>query len=400
MQTSSGRIVRYRRETPVTWPGREAPAAGWVPDTGDPAPDIVVEWPQQPATGGWPGGTPGGPGWPDEPSPPVWVGHGGGIRRWVRKLARLAVAMVAVLLVGPIAVYGFLDLRLHRVAVLADYPGRPAAGAGQNWLITGSDSRQGLTTQQEKHLSTGRDVTGRRSDTILLLHIPANGGPSTLVSLPRDSYVRIPGYGMNKLNAAYSWGGPQLLAETVQNATGLRIDHYVGIGFGGLVNVVDAVGGVRICVKATLRDRASGLRVGRGCHTLNGAQSLAFVRDRHSFRAGDLQRVQDQRVFMKALLRKATSRAVYLDPVAAIRIIMDSVESLTVDQGTRLYQLARLAFRLRSPQSETVPIARGVATRVGSALLWDRSKANRLFSALAKDQPVPKFRSAARDSRS
>jgi LCP family protein required for cell wall assembly len=389
VETSSGRIVRYRRGTPATWPDRGVPATGWAPDTGDRTPDIVVEWPQQPAAGVWPGGRRGGPEWPDEPSPPAWVGRGGGMRRRFRKLAGLAAAMMAVVLVGPIAGYGFLDLRLHRVALLADYPGRPGAGAGQNWLLTGSDSRQGLATRQEKQLSTGRDVTGQRSDTILLLHVPANGGPSTLVSLPRDSYVRIPGYGMNKLNAAYSFGGPQLLAETVQNATGLRIDHYVGIGFGGLVNVVDAVGGVRICVKAALRDRASGLRVGRGCHTLNGAQSLAFVRDRHSFRAGDLQRVQDQRVFMNALLRKATSRAVYLDPVAAIRTVMDSVGSLTVDQGTQLYQLARLGFRLRSPQSTTVPIAHGTATGVGSVLLWDRAKANRLFSALAKDQPVP-----------
>ena len=92
----------------------------------------------------------------------------------------------------------------------------------------------------------------------MLLHIPSNGGRPVLVSLPRDSYVPIPGFGTNKLNAAYSFGGPKLLAKTVQNATGLQIDHYMGIGFGGLVNVVDAVGGVRMCLPGP--DQRPGLR--------------------------------------------------------------------------------------------------------------------------------------------
>ena len=100
-----------------------------------------------------------------------------------------------------------------------------------------------------------------------------------LVSLPRDSYVHIPGFGHNKINAAYAFGGPKLLAKTVQNATGLQIDHYMGIGFGGLVNVVNAVGGVRMCIPSNLNDPASGLHLKKGCQTLDGAQALGFVRD-------------------------------------------------------------------------------------------------------------------------
>ena len=130
-----------------------------------------------------------------------------------------------------------------------------------------------------------------------------------LVSLPRDSYVNIPGFGMNKLNAAYAFGGPKLLAKTVQNATGLRIDHYMGIGFGGLVNVVDAVGGVRMCIPQNLDDPASGLHLKKGCQNLSGAQALGFVRTRHLFATQDLQREQDQRAFIKALLTKMTSPA-------------------------------------------------------------------------------------------
>ena len=160
-------------------------------------------------------------------------------------------------------------------------------------------------------------IGGHRSDTVMLLHIPSSG-QSVLVSLPRDSYVNIPGFGMNKLNAAYSFGGPKLLAKTVQNATGLRIDHYMGIGFGGLVNVVNAVGGVRMCIPQNLDDPASGLHLKKGCQNLNGAQALGFVRTRHLFATQDLQREQDQRVFIKALLSKMTSPGTLVNPFATV----------------------------------------------------------------------------------
>ncbi len=302
--------------------------------------------------------------------------------------SRSSLPSVALLLVGTIGMYFYLDSKLNRVAALADYPGRPTGSAGQNWLITGSDSRQGLTRQQENQLATGHDVTGQRSDTIMLLHI--GSGTPTLVSLPRDLYVNIPGYGMNKINAAFAVGGPRLLAETVQNYTGLRIDHYMGIGFGGLVNVVDSVGGVNICVKHALDDTASGLHLKPGCQTLNGAQALGYVRDRHSFGASDLQRVQDQRALLKALLSRATSPTVFLNPFAAIPTATSSASALTVDQGTHLYQLIHVAFALRGPQTTTVPLAGTEATAVGEVLLTDRSNALRLFNALGSGQPVPK----------
>ena len=106
----------------------------------------------------------------------------------------------------------------------------------------------------------------------MVLHMPSNGGRPVLISLPRDSYVPIPGHGYDKINAAYAYGGPRLLAETVQNVTGLRIDHFMSIGFGGFVRVVDAIGGVRLCLKAPLVDPAAGLHLHKGCQTLNGAR--------------------------------------------------------------------------------------------------------------------------------
>ncbi len=347
-----------------------------------PAGEPTVQLPQPGAAGeGMPGRE-----WPEQPRATPAARASGGRRR--HRVIKVIAALVALVLVGTVGMYFYLDSKLNRVAVFADYPGRPAASAGQNWLITGSDSRQGLTRQQENQLATGHNVSGERSDTIMLLHI--GGGTPTLVSLPRDLYVAIPGYGMNKINAAFALGGPKLLAETVQNYTGLRIEHYMEIGFGGLVSVVNSVGGVRLCIKQPLNDTASGLHLTAGCQTLDGTQALGFVRDRHSFAASDLQRVQDQRALLRALLSKSTSPAVFLNPFAVIPTATNSASALSVDEGTHLYQLIRVAFALRGPQTTTVPLAGSETTAVGNALLTDRTNALRLFNALGSDEPVPK----------
>jgi anionic cell wall polymer biosynthesis LytR-Cps2A-Psr (LCP) family protein len=160
--------------------------------------------------------------------------------------------LALLLAAGAGLLYFYLDAKLTRTSALA---ATSAASAGQNWLITGATG--GLTPQQRTRLHTGRD-TDTLSDTIMLLHISANGG-RPLVSIPRDSYVPIPGNGQNKINAAYAFGGPALLVRTVQDVTGLRIDHYLGIGFAGLVSVVNAVGGVRLCLPGQMADPKAGL---------------------------------------------------------------------------------------------------------------------------------------------
>ena len=352
-------------------------------------------WPEQPPVYGSPRG-PGAPGGPGAPrggrtryrSP----GRGGTGRQRGRRILFISLSVVLVLLVLVGVTYFYLDSQLSRRNILVDYAGRPAAGAGQNWLITGSDSRQGLTRKQERQLATGFDVSGHRSDTILVLHIPSNGGRAVLISLPRDSYVPIPGFGSNKINAAYSFGGPKLLAETVQNATGLRIEHYMGIGFGGLVNVVDAIGGVRMCLPHAIRDPAAGLHLKAGCQTLDGAQALGYVRTRHSFANQDLQRVQNQRLFLRALLRKMTSPGTLINPFAAVPAAFGAAGALKVDSGTHLYQLLQVAFALRNPETTTVPIgnANYFVPGVGDALQWDRTQALELFNDLNADRPVPK----------
>jgi LCP family protein required for cell wall assembly len=373
-------------------PGPSGPADGLPSGSGYRDPgyrDPGGAWPEQPPLRA------GGRGKPSRP-PASGGGYSGrgptGGRRWLRPrriLGIIALLIVVVLLVTT-GLYFYLNSQLHRANVLVDYAGRPAASAGTNWLITGSDSRQGLTRKEERQLATGRDIGGRRSDTTMILHIPGNGGRPTLVSLPRDSYLPIPGYGTNKLNAAYSFGGPKLLAETVQNATGLHIDHYMGIGFGGFVNVVDAVGGVRMCLPGPMNDPKAGLHLKAGCQVLNGKQALGFVRTRN-FAISDLQREQDQRLFVKALLSKVTSLGTIINPFAVFPAASGAAGSVTVDSGTSLYQLVQVAFALKNPVTTTVPIANaGLATSAGSAVEWNSAEAHQLFSDLNADRKVPR----------
>lgn len=357
------------------------------------------------------GGGPSGSAWPAQPAsrttrrsggqPPSGYGESyrtygmrPGWRRWLRPRPILSViaVLLALAVVGGVITYFTLDSKLTRKNVLVDYSNRPTAGSGTNWLITGSDSRQGLTRKQERHLATGHDVSGRRSDTIMILHMPAGGGRPVLISLPRDSWVPIPGYGMNKINAAYSFGGPKLLAETVQNVTGLRIQHYMGIGFGGFVRVVNAVGGVRMCLKAPLVDRAAGLHLHKGCQVLDGGEALGFVRSRHTYATQDLQRIQNQRVFLAALLRKLTSAGVIANPFRSLPAASNLAGSLTVDKGTHLLSLLSVAFALRHPITTTVPIANAgyAAPNGSSAVLWNRAAAIRLFHDLNTGQKIPK----------
>jgi LCP family protein required for cell wall assembly len=293
---------------------------------------------------------------------------------------------VVVLVVAVVSSYFWVDSKLNRSVTL---PATSAQSAGTNWLIAGSDGRDGLTDKEIVQLHVGFDFGTSNSDSLMLLH--TGTGRPTLVSIPRDSYVPIPGYGDNKINAALGFGGPALLIQTVENVTGLHINHFVEIGFTGLVSVVDDVGGVQICLPSALKDLDSGVNLKAGCQNLNGAQALAFVRDRHSFADEDLQREQDQRAFLKALLDKATSPGVFLNPFTALPFASGSASAITVDKGTSLYDLIQAGLALRDPLTTTVPIANAnyETSNAGDTVLWDQSQALELFNALKNGQAVP-----------
>lgn len=300
-------------------------------------------------------------------------------------------ALVVVLLLVAIGIFWSWDAGLHRANALQGYAGRIGNTKGTNWLIVGSDSRSDLTPAQRKKLATGF-AAGSRTDTIMLVHTGSK--KTTLVSLPRDTYVPIDGHGRNKLNAAFAFGGPSLLARTVEQVTGIHIDHYAEIGFGGFAAMVDAVGGVRICVDQAINDGNAGIDLKAGCQKLNGAEALGYVRSR-KFATGDLERVQHQRQFLAALLSKVASPGTLINPFKSIPLGYDAVDALTVDKGSHVWDVVSLGLALRDAGGGkgvtlTVPVA-GFATEAGagSVVLWDRAKALRLFTALKNDDALP-----------
>jgi len=205
-----------------------------------------------------------------------------------------------------VAVYFSVNSKLTKVDVLT-----PVAftSAGTNWLITGSDSRAGLSRKEENQLALGHGHPGNRSDTILLLHVPANGTPSD-AGQPAAGLLRAdPGSRLQQAQRRLRARRPEAAsAGRCRTSTGLPVSHYMGIGFGGLVSVVNDVGGVRMCLPAAMKDPKAGLNLRAGCQVLNGDQALGFVRTRN-FAISDLQREQDQRILIKGILSKMTSPA-------------------------------------------------------------------------------------------
>ncbi|RZQ65721.1 LCP family protein [Amycolatopsis suaedae] len=308
-------------------------------------------------------------------------------RRWSVGKVLLSLLMVFVVLLAGVWIY--LEFSINRVDALADYDGRPAAASGTNWLIVGSDSRAGLDPEDEARLSTG-DTAGQRTDSIMLAHIPDNDTPPTLLSLPRDSQVKIPGHGTNKINAAFSFGGPALLAKTVEQATGLRIDHYAEIGFGGFAGIVDAIGGVEMCLDQEMNDTKTGAKLAAGCQELDGAQALSFVRMRYSAATprSDLDRVANQRKFIGALVNEMSSPATLLNPFDVIPLLSEAPEALTMDTGDHVHNLVGLAWAMRGISSGGV-VTTTVPVTSASAETWDKKKSGQLFDALRNDTPIP-----------
>jgi len=368
-----------------------------VPPVG-PGPNGPYQRPQGHPTRGRPGpygqqdmrrGMPGGPQGPPPGGYPPGTQGGGPPPRRRRRTGRIVaiVLLIPVLLLVGILVY--LETSLNRVDAIADYEGRPAAAEGTNWLIVGSDSREGLSPEEQARLTTG-DTAGRRTDTIMIAHVPDNDTPPTLVSLPRDSNVAIPGHGVNKINAAFSFGGPQLLARTVEQATGLRIDHYAEIGFGGFAGIVDAVGGVPMTIDKEMHDTVTGATIPAGAQTLDGAQALAFVRMRHSSATlrSDLDRVVNQRRFIGALAGEVASPGTLLNPFDVFPLVGSVPDALTIGDGDHLWHLAGLGLAMRGIAdggmvTTTVPVTDGSATK------WDKAKSTQLFDALRADTPIP-----------
>ena len=231
----------------------------------------------------------------------------------------------------------------------------------------------------------------------MIIHITDEGIP-TLVSLPRDSYVIIPAHidldGMqvtdrrNKINTAYSKGGAPLLIETVERNTGLRIDHFMEIGFKGIRDITNAVGGVNMCIPADVTDENSGLNLKAGCQELDGRNALAYVRMRYADPRGDLGRVERQQQFLSSVMKKAATPAVLINPIRMWKLVNASTGSVNVGQGDKIQDMANLAIAMRSLSNgkgtlTTVPVLTAEkTTAAGTSVIWDEDAARELFVSL------------------
>jgi len=306
-------------------------------------------------------------------------------------LALLVVAWLAFMIWVPFHAWGEVS-RINASPAGA----RPAASQGHDYVLVGSDSREGLTAAQQRLLHTGttKVAEGKRTDSIIVVHVPSGDGQPALISLPRDSYVPIPGHGHNKINAAYTLGGPKLLVRTIERATGVRIDGYVEIGFGGFASVVDSLDGVDICVARAMDDRRAGINLKAGCQTLNGPKALGYVRARYSDPLGDIGRAKRQRQFLGAIMHKALSPSTALIPWRYYGFATSAGAGLTVGQDTTLRDVTRVLQAMRSVSngqglSLTVPVANAsLSTNVGSVVKWDTRKAVALFTAIRDDKPL------------
>ncbi len=264
---------------------------------------------------------------------------------------------------------------------------RAASAAGHIYLVIGSDSREDLTREERAQLGTGQ-ATGIRTDTIMLLQTSLTG-PDTLVSIPRDSYVDIPGHGKDKINAAYSLGGPTLLVSTVEQNTGLRVDDVVMTGLGGFADVVDAIDGVRVCPKTAMNDEKAHIDIKAGCQMVDGKTALGYARARYSDPQGDLGRVKRQREVLAAIASKTLSPSVILLPWRAVPAAIAGGKALTVNNGMMPWSLGGFVLGMRAVSAEggatlTVPIGGDVRTSSGGAALgWNAEEAGRLFTAMS-----------------
>jgi LCP family protein required for cell wall assembly len=236
----------------------------------------------------------------------------------------------------------------------------------------------------------------------MLIRIAPQGGGVTVVSMPRDSWIQIPEYTDNdgdlrsstydRINTLYQRGGPELMVKTLEQLTNMRIDHFVQVNFLGFLNMVDAVGGVPMCIPKAIKDKDAGLDLAAGDHVLTGRQALGYVRARHI--DSDFGRMERQQRFLSSMAQRAFSAGVILNPAKLNNFVNAAMASVTTDQGLDRDALLNLALRaqnmgLSKLRFLTVPIGDGNANINGmSVVLWNENEARKLFARLAADEPV------------
>lgn len=327
-------------------------------------------------------------------------------RQRIIALLSIALVLISTIIWGG---FGAATSQIKRVDVFKNRTERPkvVARTAVTYLIVGSDTREGLTKAEIKALKVGstKVAAGKRSDTMLLVHISKSRDHATIVSIPRDTFVKVPEWtdssgkvhsaSYSKINAVFGRGDAPLLVQTLEAMTDLRIDHYVEVSFLGFKEMVDALGGVNICTKRDINDPKSHLVLPAGTHKLDGITALKYVRARYFDGMGDLGRMQRQQQFIAAMIREATSAGVLLNPVKLVKFIGAALGSVTTDPGLQQDDLITLAEQLRGISTKkvrtlTVPLSNENywAHGVTAAVLWDEKKAPILWEKLRNDEEI------------
>lgn len=354
---------------------------------------------------------------PDAPLPPHLDPRRDPGRRFggVRRLAKIAAALVSVAVLAVTGVaWATYRSATHNITHLDAIPtngGSPSSGGSgaghgteQNILVIGDDSRTGLTAAQLHDLSTQADGGGINTDTLMLVHLPADGSRATAVSLPRDLWVEVPGYGRTKLNSVFAIGshgrtdrasrtaGFRLLIRTISGITGVHIDHFIEVDLWGFYSISKAIGGVQVDLCHAVDDHYSGLKLPAGSSTVEGSQALAFVRQRHGLPRGDLDRERRQQYFIGAVFRKVRSAGVLLNPVRLDHLLNAATRVLTTDPGLDPIKLVDQMRGLTAGalRFTTIPITGEPTIDGQDVITYDPAAVKSLFSRL--EHPVPPHR--------
>ncbi|MFJ5927951.1 LCP family protein [Kitasatospora sp. NPDC092948] len=326
-------------------------------------------------------------------------------RRWGLWVSSALSFSVLATSCGGWAVLNGVGSSLGRVDAIGGGPDRPADDGASTFLVVGTDEREGIPESTLKDVLHAGGESCHCTDTMMVVQL-SDRGRATVVSVPRDSYVDIPAHqdrlsgkqvaaSKGKINAAYGMGGAPLAVRTVEQATGLRIDHYIEVNFLGFVSTVDALGGVEVCTPKPLKDDYSGLDLPAGTTKLDGAGALRYVRARHVDGSSDLGRMHRQQKFLAQLLHQASSGGTLLNPAKLTGVLDTVLKSVKVDKGLGNAELLDFASQLKDLSASnadfvTVPLS-SVDHPVpgwGSTVLWDEKGAKALFDAVRDGRPL------------
>ena len=306
-----------------------------------------------------------------------------------RRFPRFSLRLVLLLVLAYVAFLVGVPLwAMNRIDRVDATPAtdRPGDGAGTNYLIVGSDKADDLTKAQQKALGTG-PRGGTNTDTIIVLHTGA--GQDTMMSIPRDTLADIPGVGTGMINSAFARGQAPLLVATVERLTGIRVDHYVELGFGSVINTVDALGGIEICPKIDMVDQLARLDIEKGCQEVDGETALAYSRSRHVTALSDLDRVGRQREVIASLGDEVLSPATFLNPVRYWRFNNAAADSIRVDEEMGPIDLARFA-RAMTGSRRTCTMPNLPAPSDPNRIAVDPQRAQPLFDAIIEGTDIPR----------